>query len=190
MSKHPVGILLAAGKSRRFGSNKLLYPLTNNTPMLLVVAQKLASVLPDSIAVINHELVSYTSKLEQLGLCVVVNELANRGMGSSIASGVSASENAPGWLITPADMPYIKNETIKLLANKLSEGSDMVAPIIEQQRGHPVGFSQRYKDELMALNNDVGARQVIANHYNQLELVPTNDAGVRMDVDQASDIAL
>jgi len=190
MNKLPVGILLAAGQSQRFGSNKLLHPLTDNTPMLLVAAQKLASVLPDSIAVINQKLVSYAAQLEQLGMRVVVNGQANRGMGCSIACGIRASQDASGWLIALADMPYIKIETFTLLANKLNNGADIVAPVIDQQRGHPVGFNQCYKDELIALNDDVGARQIIANHLNQLELVSTNDAGVRMDVDQTSDIAL
>ena len=195
MSKLPVGILLAAGKSQRFGSNKLLYPVTDNTPMLLVTAQKLANVLPESIAVISQELIPYTDQLEQLkrlGLRVVVNEDADRGMGSSIACGVRASQDAPGWLITLADMPYIKTETITLLAEKLANGVGIVAPVIEhrgeQQRGHPVGFNQRYKDELLALDDDVGARHVIANHQSKLELVPTHDAGVTVDVDQAIDV--
>jgi molybdenum cofactor cytidylyltransferase len=189
MSKLPVGILLAAGKSRRFGSNKLLQPITDNTPMLLVAAQKLVNVLPESITVINQELMPYTDQLEQLGMRVVVNEQANRGMGSSIACGILASQDATGWLIALADMPYLKIETITLLANKLKNGVDMVAPVIKQQRGHPVGFNQRYKDELIALNDDVGARHIIAHYQNQLELISTNDVGVLMDVDQTSDIA-
>jgi molybdenum cofactor cytidylyltransferase len=189
MSSLPVGILLAAGKSRRFGSNKLLHPATDNTPMLLVAAQKLVNVLPGSITVINQELVPYTDQLEQLGMRVVVNEESSRGIGSSIARGVLASQDATGWLIALADMPYIKIDTIAQLANKLKNGADIIAPVIERQRGHPVGFSQRYKDQLIALNDDVGARQIIAGSQDQLELIPTNDAGVVMDVDQASDIA-
>jgi molybdenum cofactor cytidylyltransferase len=189
MSKLPVGILLAAGQSRRFGGNKLLYPIMDNTPMLLVAAQKLVSVLPDSIAVINQELISYTAKLEQLGLRVVINEQANRGMGSSIACGIRVSQDAVGWLIALADMPYIKTETITQLANKLQDGADIVAPFLEQQRGHPVGFNQRYKDKLLALNDDVGARYIIEKHKSQLELVASNDTGVIIDIDQTSDIA-
>ena len=199
MSKLPVGILLAAGKSQRFGSNKLLYPVMDNTPMLLVSAQKLANVLPGSIVVISRELIPYTDQLEQLkqlGLRVIVNKDADRGMGSSIACGVRASQDAAGWLIALADMPYIKTETIALLADKLGNGADIVAPVIEyrrehrgeQRRGHPVGFNQRYKAELLALDDDVGARHVIANHQSKLELVPTHDAGVTVDVDQAIDV--
>ena len=189
MSKLPVGILLAAGQSRRFGSNKLLHPLTDNIPMLLVAAQKLVSVLPGSITIINRELIPYTDQLEQLGMRVIVNQQAEQGMGSSIACGIRASQQATAWLIALADMPYIKTETISLLVNKLTGGADIVAPVIGQQRGHPVGFKRRYKDELIALDGDVGARQVIAKHPDRLELVATDDTGVIMDVDRASDIA-
>lgn len=189
MSKLPVGILLAAGQSRRFGSNKLLHPLTDNIPMLLVAAQKLVSVLPESIVIINQSLMPYTDQLEQLGMRVIVNQQANQGMGSSIACGVRASQQATAWLIALADMPYIKTETITLLVNKLTDGADMVAPVIGQQRGHPVGFQQRYKDALIALDGDVGARQLIANNPGRLALVATDDTGVIMDVDRATDIA-
>lgn len=189
MSKLPVGLLLAAGQSRRFGSNKLLHPITGNSPMLLVAAKKLVNVLPESITVINQELIPYKVQLEQLGMRVVLNEHANRGMGSSIASGVRASQDATGWLIALADMPYINIETITLLANKLESGADIVAPVLNQKRGHPVGFSQLYMDELLALNDDVGARDIIANHHSQIELISTDDTGVIMDIDQACDIA-
>ena len=87
-----------------------------------------------------------------------------------------------------ADMPYLKTETIKLLANRLQHGAGIVAPLYNEQRGHPVGFSQCYKNELLVLNKDTGARQVIQNHQDQLELVPVDDAGVIMDVDQAGDV--
>lgn len=192
MRKRPVGILLAAGKSARFGSNKLLYPVIDDTPMLLVSGAKLASVLPDSIVVINRALIALTTQLEQMGLRVVINEQADQGMGSSIACGVRASDNsaqeASGWLIMLADMPYLKTETIQLLVNKLKQGAGIVAPILGQQRGHPVGFSQRYKNELLVLNEDMGARQVLKNHQSELELVPINDEGILIDVDQASDV--
>ena len=188
MSKLPVGILLAAGQSRRFGSNKLLHPVINNTPMLMVAAQKLVSVLPESIVVINHDMNPYSAQLEQLGLRVVTNEQASKGMGTSIACGVRASLDAAGWLVALADMPYIKTETIYKLAIRLKEGADIVAPVLAQQRGHPVGFNQRYKHELLALDDDVGARHIIANHHNQLELVNTTDSGIIQDVDNTLDI--
>ena len=188
MSRLPVGILLAAGKSERFGSNKLLHPVVNNVPMLMVSAQKLASVLPGSIAVINPVLVKYQTELESLGMKVVINEQADQGMGSSIACGIRASDDASGWLIALADMPYIKAGTISLLAKKLQEGVSIIAPEVNQQRGHPVGFSQRYKNELLALDEDVGARHILSRHQDQVELIITDDTGVIEDVDKQGDL--
>lgn len=187
MNKMPVGILLAAGKSQRFGSNKLLHPI-DNIPMLFLTAQKLANVLPESTVVINPELKNVTAQLEQLGLHVVINEKSEQGMGSSIACGVRANRDASGWLITLADMPYIKTKTLSLLANKLKEGADIIAPVFDQQRGHPVGFNSTFKNELMELNKDVGARYIIEQHQQQLELLLTNDKGVIRDVDYPDDI--
>lgn len=188
MSHLPVGILLAAGQSRRFGSSKLLHPVNDNTPMLLVAAKKLVDVLPYSIIVLNQTLIPYAAQLEQLGIKVVVNKQAKRGLGSSIACGVRASQDATGWLIALADMPYIKSQTIIQLGKRLQDGASIIAPQYKQQRGHPVGFSQHYKDELTALDGDVGARHIIQNHQDKLELLECDDSGVITDIDHLSDI--
>jgi molybdenum cofactor cytidylyltransferase len=192
MSKSPVGILLAAGKSQRFGSNKLLHPVIDNTPMLIVCAEKLASVLPGSVVVIHRDLSDLTAQLEQLGLCVVINKQAEQGMGSSIACGVRASSDATGWLIMLADMPYIKTETLSALANKLTQDTEMIAPLfgqkLGQQRGHPVGFSQRFKNDLMALNEDIGARHIIEKYQQHQVMLPVDDEGVLRDIDLPEDV--
>jgi len=189
MSHHPVGILLAAGQSRRFGANKLLHPVVDDKLMLFVSAQTLASVLPGAIVVINQELTPYATRLEEMGLQVIINEDSETGIGSSISCGVRASENGAGWLIALADMPYIKPETISVLAEKIRDGADIVAPVFEQQRGHPVGFSHRYLSELTVLSEDIGARNIISKHQDKLELVTVSDEGVLKDIDYASELA-
>jgi molybdenum cofactor cytidylyltransferase len=188
MNQQPVGILLAAGNSQRFGSNKLLAPVLDDTPMLLLSAKKLVSVLPQSIVVINKALKSFQSDLEQLGFKVVINEQSEKGMGTSIACGVKHSETAAGWIIALADMPYIKKETITLLAGKLKQGANIVAPVYEQQRGHPVAFNSAYRDDLLTLNKDIGARSVIKLNKDKLELVETKDIGVIQDIDYPADL--
>jgi len=193
VSNLPIGILLAAGQSSRFGANKLLHPVADDTPMLIISAKALTSVLPGSVAVINQRLASYTPQLEELGMKVVINKHAESGIGSSIACGIRACEHASeyfsGWLIALADMPYIKPDTISLLAEKMRGGADIVAPVYKYQRGHPVGFSHPYQSELMALNEDVGARDIINRHLDKLELVMVNDAGVIKDIDHASELS-
>jgi molybdenum cofactor cytidylyltransferase len=188
MRQLPVGILLAAGKSERFGSNKLLYPLNNNKPMLISCAEKLSSVLPESVVVISQKLETHASDLEQLGLRVVVNERSECGIGSSIASGVRASPDASGWIIMLADMPYVQVATIEQLVDKLMAGARIVAPFFEEQRGHPVGFDRKYYDDLVSMNNDIGARQIIKNNLPLLGRVTTRDSGVIVDIDSREDL--
>jgi molybdenum cofactor cytidylyltransferase len=192
MNSKPIGVLLAAGQSQRFGSNKLLQPITDNTPMLLLCAEKLSQVLPGSIVVINRELIGLQGQLEQLGLHVVVNEQSQQGMGSSIACAVRASEtlkpDAAGWLILLADMPYIETHTLEQLVSRLEQGAGLVAPTYRQQRGHPVGFSQMYKHDLRVLNGDTGARDILKKNHTELYLLPVDDEGILIDIDRPDDI--
>ena len=190
MKPAPVGILLAAGQGRRFGSNKLLYPVAGDTSMLLLSAAKLVEVLPASVVVINQALADDLPSLEQRGLKVVINDQADQGLGSSIACGVRASEHAAGWLIALADMPYVRTETIATLAERLQCGANIVAPQFAQQRGHPVGFSQHFKNKLLALNGDVGARDILARHKPEIDIVIGNDKGVITDIDHINDISI
>jgi molybdenum cofactor cytidylyltransferase len=118
----------------------------------------------------------------------VINQQAERGMGSSIARGVRASQEATGWLINLAHMPYIKTETLTSLANRLAKGSGIVAPQYKQQRGHPVGFGRDYLNELLALDEDTGARNIVKNNRDKIEFVLTNDKGVIQDIDTPGDI--
>ena len=188
MNSSPAGILLAAGYSRRFGENKLLHTLDEfDQPMLFVTAQKILSVTNKCIAVINHSLEAYTAQLEQMGIQVVINKQSQKGIGSSIACGIRAAQHASGWLITLADMPYIETSTLQRLVEKLIAGAHIVAPTYQHQRGHPVGFHHQYGSELMTLDNDIGAREIIARHIKQLELIPTEDKGVIMDIDRPGD---
>lgn len=188
MSTTPVGILLAAGHSRRFGGNKLLHTIDEyHQPMLLVTAQKILSVMNEAVAVINHSLESYVNQLEQMGMQVIINKQSQRGIGNSIACGVRGTPDASGWLITLADMPYIQISTLQQLVKKLTAGAPIVAPTYKDQRGHPVGFHRQYRNELLALDNDTGAREIITRHKSQLELVPFEDKGVIIDIDKPAD---
>lgn len=188
MKSGPVGILLAAGQGRRYGSNKLIDVVIDKQAMLFASAEKMAAVLPGSIVVISAALHDCRAELEQMHLRVVVNQQPEQGMGSSIACGVRASEDANGWFIMLADMPYIKTNTIAQLTARLNSPAKIIAPLLDQQRGHPVGFGADYKAGLLSLGGDVGARELIDRHRDQLELVPVDDAGVVADIDRSSDL--
>ena len=179
------GVLLAAGFSTRFGDNKLLYEI-NDQPLITYSAAALKP-CERTIAVVakDHTLLSV---LDGLGIDCIVNPEPQRGMGYSIACAVNASSASSGWCLLPADMPYVKASTTQQLVDAIGNGALIAAPFYQQQRGHPVIFSDRFVNELTALDGDTGARSIVAQNADQLTAIVTDDAGVLMDVDTLADI--
>ena len=185
-----VGLLLAAGQGRRFGSDKLLHPLDDGTPLAVVSARKLKEACPRAIAVLRPEQTTLAALLVAEGLEVVICPEASAGMGHSLAAGVAASLEAAGWLVALADMPFVQVATLRSVADALNTGAALAAPFHNGQRGHPVAFAARWRDQLLALTGDEGARAVVGNNRGLLSRIDTADAGVLRDVDTPQDLAL
>lgn len=185
-----VGLLLAAGQGRRFGSDKLLHPLDDGTPLAVVSARKLKEACPRAIAVLRPEQTTLAALLLAEGLEVVICPEASAGMGHSLAAGVAASLEAAGWLVALADMPFVQVATLRSVADALHAGAALAAPFHNGQRGHPVAFAARWRDQLLALTGDEGARAVVGNNRGLLSRIDTADAGVLRDVDTPQDLAL
>lgn len=181
------GVLLAAGSGRRFGSNKLLAALADGTALCVVVARKLISVLPSSVAVVRPADEELAMLLRAEGLGIVECAQAGQGMGHSLAAGVAAV-NADAWLIALADMPYIKDSTLTDLVALLAKGAAMVAPYHQAQRGHPVGFAAGYGPQLRALTGDNGARDLFVQHAAVVTRLEVDDPGILLDIDTPADL--
>lgn len=184
MSSNIVGVLLAAGLSTRFGTDKRLHPLEDGTPMAVASARTLRAALPDVIAVVDDMQSEAARLLAKEGLYIVANPRATEGMGTSIACGVAKDAAAQGWIIALADMPYVPVEVIHALVERLKQGADIVAPVYRGRRGHPVGFAARHAEILMRLTGDEGARGILAANSATLELVDVREQGVILDIDE------
>jgi molybdenum cofactor cytidylyltransferase len=191
-----VGVLLAAGRGTRFGTDKLLAPLPraiadvpNATCVGIAAALHLASAVPDSLAVVRDDADALARQLRHAGLRVVRCARADEGMGASLACGVAAAPDADGWIIALADMPWIAPSTIDAIAAALARGCDIVAPAHRSERGHPVGFARRHYAALAGLGGDAGARALIERERQWLTLIDVADAGVVRDVDLPGDLS-
>lgn len=184
-----VGLLLAAGHGRRFGGDKLLQPLADGTPVAVAAAQALKAACADSIAVLRPEQDALAALLEAEGLRVVRCAAARSGMGYSLAAGVAASRDARGWLVALADMPCIRVATLQAVAELIGGGAALAAPSYAGRRGHPVGFAARWRDALLALEGDEGARAILEQSRFLLHVLETDDPGVLQDVDSPADLA-
>lgn len=192
------GIILAAGRSIRFGRDKRRESI-NGRPMLLHAATLMASVVPDTLVVLGPDDQALASLLASEGIHSTICDQARSGMGHSLAHGVAQRPNATGWLIMPGDMPFMQRDTVRAVADAACE-HDMAAPLHAGRRGHPVWFSRRFGPALRALTGDEGARALVKAHgasasgdsnttqVGSLWLVDVQDPGCLIDVDTPGDL--
>lgn len=183
------GILLAAGSGSRFGGGKLLHPLPNGTPIGVASLRNLKSALPDVIAVVRSGDDSLRDLLGKEGVAVHLCEDAHLGLARSLVCGVRASGHADGWVIALGDMPFVLSATMKTVAQRIAGSAGIAQPAYRGERGHPVGFASRYREELLALQGDEGARSVLKRRSGEVEVIDCDDPGILRDVDRKEDVS-
>jgi molybdenum cofactor cytidylyltransferase len=189
---NPVGILLAAGRGRRFDPeglrNKLLQPLAGGEPVVVASARNLLSVLSRVIAVVPPQDGGVAAALRALGCEVVLCAEADSGMAASLVTAIAHSlPQADAWLVALGDMPYVAPATVRALLAALEEGADIAAPVFEGRRGNPVAFGARHLPALLALEGEHGARALLKSA--PVVEVAVDDPGILRDIDTPGDLA-
>lgn len=189
MAGEIAGILLAAGAGSRFGGDKLLHRLPDGTPMAVAAANHLRPACEHMVAVLRPDDNELAAMLSAAGCKILVCGEAQNGMGHSLAAGVRATSDAAAWLVALGDMPFIQSATHQAVAAALRAGASLAASQYQGRRGHPVGFAGKWRDQLLALTGDQGAKSIVEQHREDIMLCPVEDAGVLQDVDRKEDLS-
>ena len=156
-------VLLAAGRSERFGSDKLLVPL-DGMPVALHAARRLAELGMASRIAVCRPKSSLTPELAALGFEIVVNPDSARGLASSLALGIARAEatGAAAALVALGDMPFVSADHFTAL---LASFDPVNAPIVASDRTGvampPALFDKAFFQPLRESEGDQGARALI-----------------------------
>ena len=184
-----VGLLLAAGSAKRFGSDKLTYLLPHGVPIAVQAARHLRGEVPEVFAVVRPGADALQSLLAAEGCKVAVCERAEEGMGASLACAVRGAGEAGGYVVALADMPFVRRSSIAALRDALTSGAPLAAPYFRARRGHPVGIAGKFYADLLQCSGDEGARRLLAARESELVKIPVGDPGVLRDIDTPEDLA-
>ena len=179
-------IMLAAGNSHRFGSNKLLYEI-DGMPMYLRTLrqlQKAVSELGNCEIIVVTQYEEIADKAQASGARVLINPHPERGISSSMQIGLATAKESTACLFTVSDQPWLTAETIVNLVHKFqSEQKGMACTIRDGKTGNPCIFSRKYYQELMEITGDKGGKQIINRHPEDVTYLEIEDAKELVDVD-------
>jgi len=188
-------ILLAAGASARMGQPKLLLPLGNATILDVVLASHLASSLGRICAVVPGWLAGFRDlAVKAKGGRLELVEMREPGpMSASLKAGwewVVRTGKPDGIMISLADKPLVTAATIDSMIEFYgSAGGAICVPAYHGRRGHPVILSPRLGPEIMALEGDRGAIDIMTADPGRVVEIEVASDGVILDVDTAEDVA-
>lgn len=184
-----VGLLLAAGRSRRFGSDKLLQRLPDGRTLLEASLAPLAAAANRTLVLVRPGPSPLHELLQEKNIPYLEVLQADDGMGATLAAGIRATAQARGWLVGLADMPCLQADTAARIAHALEQGALLAAPQHQGRRGHPVGFAACWQPQLAALQGDQGARSLLQSAAAQVVTMEVDDPGCLLDIDTPEALA-
>jgi molybdenum cofactor cytidylyltransferase len=182
-------VLLAAGGSGRMGTPKQLLPF-GGKPLVRHCAEVALAAFQPVIAVVGASAAEVEAALAGLPVQVVHNVLWERGVGTSIQTGVRRAEELglEGVVLLPADQPLVTAEHLRALEeNQATSGKSIVASRYAGTVGVPVLFSRQYFPHLLRLEPGKGCKGIIMSNEQHALLVDCQAA--EFDIDTPDDYA-
>jgi molybdenum cofactor cytidylyltransferase len=185
-------IVLAAGRSSRMGSNKLLADIGGKPMIRRSVEAVLASQARPVIVVAGHESARLRTSLAGLDVILVENPDYADGLSTSLRAGLTAvPEAAEGALVCLGDMPLVAAPQIDKLISAFNpnEHRTIIVPVHGGERGNPVLWGRQHFTQISKLDGDRGARQLIDSNLDEMTEVAMRSDTVLADFDTPESLA-
>ncbi len=190
-------ILLAAGFSRRFQGNKLLYPL-NGKKLYLYLAERLIegvkeSMIDSFVVVTQYDDILWEMKKRNIE--VVRNDYSIQGISSSLKLGLSKARRFEEqgkdnyYIFFVADQPYLRKETIENFLEEFLKSKKFIGCVRNGEKlGNPVIFHEKYVPELESLEGDKGGKSVLKKHIKEAFFYSVENERELQDIDTKGEL--
>lgn len=185
-------ILLAAGSSRRMGTeNKLLLPWQGE-PIVAVTAKRLlAAGLKEIILVTGYQAADITAAVSHLPLQIVHNPLFEEGMTSSIQTGIRAA-HGQGYMIALSDMVLLTTSEYQQIATAWetqykTDDHCIGIPIYQNQKGNPVIFPWALRQDILEHIEKEGCKAIVQRNPAHQFHIPMPTDHILQDIDRPED---
>lgn len=157
-------VVLAAGKSSRMGSNKLLLEL-DGTRVIDLILNRLEGI--HTIVVTGHRPEDISGLVESRGVQTTHNPRYELGMTTSFQTGIkSIPGDIDAVFMVLSDTFGFKHEILSEMQELMESepSAKIVSPMFEGKRGHPVLFRREILEEFLALDDSQTMKDVVKMH--------------------------
>ena len=186
-------VFLAAGKSSRYGEvneNKLLAEKDGKPMYRYLLDQMKAYPMCTKVAVSGEgEILEYA---RNHGWQAEENRNPEKGISRSLQLGLAVcqreAKKLQGVLFAVCDQPGLRAETIEhMMELAWKNPGKIICAGTNEKLGNPVLLDKLYFPELMDITGDVGGKQVVKRHLDQVILLKTSEAELK-DIDEKSQV--
>jgi molybdenum cofactor cytidylyltransferase len=171
------------------GRPKQLLPFANKTILETVIDRITQSTVDEILVVLgaNREQIEEVTK--DLPVKSVYNPRFKEGMLSSVQKGfASLPDDAEAVLIFLGDQPMVPGSVIdQIIRAYRSTKKGIVLPVYDRKRGHPVLISTKYRKDVSHLDPEIGLRELVHNHPEDILEVDLDSSSVLEDIDTPED---
>lgn len=189
MQRKIVGLILAAGYSRRMGDFKPLLTIDGKPIIAWAVDSFRRAGIADIRVVIGYQAEMLLPVLHSLGVTPVINHNYSAGMFSSVQAGLQTfSTVADAFFLLPGDMPMVKRSTLeKILTEYERHQYQVVIPSCQSRRGHPPLVSRSCFPRILTGDASDNLRSILQEFAEQTGVIETTDRGILLDLDNQQD---
>lgn len=166
--------ILAAGESKRMGSPKAFLQLEGETLLDRIIATAKSTNAQNIFLVTGAYHNEMLQVANMMGIKVLFNEDWQEGMSSSLCKAIEAVGQLPnlnGLLVLLIDQPYVDKDLLKLLISKFEENPEKpVASFYRDINGVPAIFPRVMWNDLLKINGDKGARQLLQKREDVISI--------------------
>ncbi len=182
-------VVLAAGHSRRMGTQKLLLPLAGQPVIARIVDQLLSGSVAPIVVVVGADKARIAAALADRRVEFVENPDPDGEMLGSVRCGLGAlAAQCDAVLVVLGDQPGLTVELVTSLLRAFeTSGRGMVVPAHRGKRGHPILIAMKYREEIMTCYDEVGLRGLVQAHAEDVFEVEVASAQMLADMDVPED---
>lgn len=178
-------VIMAGGRSQRFGVQDKLQADLNGLPLGLHAAARLAPLgWAQRLAVARAPL---DGNLSELGFRCL-RPAADSGLGDNLALAAEAFGDIAGALILLADMPFVTQAHVDQMMAAATSPANIVCSLSKGVRSPPVLIGRDHFPALRALSGDEGAKTLFKAPGTNLIEIAANDE-VTVDIDTVDALA-